>query len=91
MAKIEICVIILSLLLKIRTNIHITNTHNIQIKQTCALFSGTIGIFSRNIQEIELTNIKIKHYRLISFKAAALFFLSKVASYFFFVCCVSIK
>ncbi len=29
--KIKICVIILSLLLKIRTNIHITNTHNIQI------------------------------------------------------------
>ncbi len=32
--KIKICVIILSLLLKIRTKIHITNTHNIQIKQT---------------------------------------------------------
>ncbi len=50
--KIKICVIILSLLLKLRTKIHITNTHNIQIKQT-ALFSGTIGIFSRSIQEIE--------------------------------------
>ncbi len=32
--KIKICVIILSLLLKIRTKIYITNTHNIQIKQT---------------------------------------------------------
>ncbi len=51
--KIKIFVIILSLLLKIRTNIHITNTHNIQIKQTVLYFSGTIGIFSRNIQEIE--------------------------------------
>ncbi len=36
--KIKICVIILSLLLKIRTNIHITNTHNIQIKQTVLYF-----------------------------------------------------
>ncbi len=35
-------------------------THNIQIKP--ALFSATIGIFSRSIQEIELTNIKIIHY-----------------------------
>ncbi len=32
---------------------HITNKHNIQIKQNSALFSRlTIGIFSRNIQEM---------------------------------------
>ncbi len=37
-AKIKICVIILSLLLKIRTKIHITNTHDIQIKQTVLYF-----------------------------------------------------
>jgi len=36
--KIQIFVIILSLLLKIRTKIHITNTHNIQIKQTVLYF-----------------------------------------------------
>ncbi len=36
--KIKIFVIILSLLLKIRTKIHITNTHNIQIKQTMLYF-----------------------------------------------------
>ncbi len=36
--KIKIFVIILSLLLKIRTKIHITNTHNIQIKQTVLYF-----------------------------------------------------
>ncbi len=45
-----------------RTKIHITNTYDIQIKQTnSALFSGTIGVF-RSIQEIELTNIKVKHF-----------------------------
>ncbi len=31
-------------------------------KTNSALFSGTIDIFSRSIQEIEWTNIKIKHY-----------------------------
>ncbi len=36
--KVNIFVIILSLLLKIRTKIHITNTHNIQIKQTVLYF-----------------------------------------------------
>ncbi len=36
--KIKIFVIILSLLLKIRTKIHITNTHNIQIHQTVLYF-----------------------------------------------------
>ncbi len=36
--KIKIFVIILSLLLKIRTKIHITNTHNIQINQTVLYF-----------------------------------------------------
>ncbi len=35
----------------IRTKIYITNTHNIQIKQT--VFSGTIGVFNQSIQEIE--------------------------------------
>ncbi len=44
--------------IKKKPNIHITNTHKIN----SALFSGTIGIFSRSIQEIEWTNIKIKHY-----------------------------
>ncbi len=33
-----------------------------QIKQTVLYFSGTVGVFSSSIQEIELTNIKIKHY-----------------------------
>ncbi len=37
-AKIKIFVIILSSLLKIRTKIHITNTHYIQIKQTVFYF-----------------------------------------------------
>ncbi len=36
--KIKIFVIISSLILKIRTKIHITNTHNIQIKQTVLYF-----------------------------------------------------
>ncbi len=44
-----------------RRKMHITNTHDIQIKQS-VLFSGTIGVFSRSIQEIDWTNIKIKHY-----------------------------
>ncbi len=38
---------------KIKTKRHIINIHNIQIKQDSALFSGTIGIFSRSIQEIK--------------------------------------
>ncbi len=51
--------IILCLLLKNKNK----DTHNIQITQIkSALFSGTIGIFSRSIQEIEGTNIKINHY-----------------------------
>ncbi len=51
---------------------HITNTHNIQIKKS-VLFSGTTGIFSRSIQEIEWTNIKINHYRLIPIKVTIIF------------------
>ncbi len=48
MDKIKIFFIILCLLLKNKNK----DTHNIkQIKS--ALFSGTIGIFSRSIQEIE--------------------------------------
>ncbi len=48
--KIKIFFIILCLLLKNKNK----DTHNIQIKQIQpALFSGTIGIFSRSIQEIE--------------------------------------
>ncbi len=53
-AKIQIFVIILHCLT--RTKVHITNTHNnIQTnKQTnSALFSGTISIISRSIQDIE--------------------------------------
>ncbi len=45
--KIKIFFIILCLLLKNKNK----DTHNIRIKP--ALFSGTIGIFSRSIQEIE--------------------------------------
>ncbi len=36
-----------------------TYNNNIQIKQTVLYFSGTVGVFSSSIQEIELTNIKI--------------------------------
>ncbi len=50
--KIKIVVIILSLLLKNKNKDAHYNTHNIQIKKS-VLFSGTTGIFSRSIQEIE--------------------------------------
>ncbi len=48
--------------------------------------SGTIGIFSRNIQESEWTNIKIKRYiDWFLLNQLYYFFQSKVESYFFFV------
>ncbi len=50
-AKIKIFVIIY-LSLKMRRKMHNTNTHTIQIKHS-VLFSGTIGVFSRSIQEID--------------------------------------
>ncbi len=55
------------------TKIHITNTHNIQIKQT-ALYSDTIGIFSRAFKKL---NEQIKNkslYRWIPIKAVVIFF-----------------
>ncbi len=41
---------------------HILQIHTICKKnKQSALFSDTLGVFIRSIQEIELTNIKIKH------------------------------
>ncbi len=50
-------IIILSMLLKITTKINL-----IQIKQTVLYFSGTVDVFNRSLQEIELTNTKLNVY-----------------------------
>ncbi len=61
-AKIKIFVIILYLLLKNKNkDTHYKYTWYTN-KTYSALFSGTIVIFSRSIQETEWINIQIKHY-----------------------------
>ncbi len=47
----KICIIVFFIILCLLLKNKNKDTHNIQIKP--ALFSGTIGIFSRSIQEIE--------------------------------------
>ncbi len=62
-------------------------------KTNSALFSGTIGVFSRSIQEIEWINIQIKHYiDLFILKQLYIFVSVKRGSFFLIVfCCFNIK
>ncbi len=91
--KIKVVVIILYLLLKNKNkDTHYKYTYYTN-KTNSALFSGTTGIFSRNIKEIEWTNIKIKHY-IDWFLLKQLYFVSvKTREFFslFVFCCFNIK
>ncbi len=85
----RIFVLILSLLLKNKTKIHITN--NIQIKQTVFNFQVKYlaGAFKKLNDKYKNKNKTL--YRLIPIKVSIHFFSVKRSELFFSLCCFNIK